>query len=79
MFIGKVKKYGIGWCIPHRMEADNTKGGRLCLPYYYWPPIFLDDAASLACVGNLKLQVPFTLQNWHISKHHETGCDVPMF
>jgi hypothetical protein len=24
-----------------------TKGGRLCPPYYYWPPIFLDNAASL--------------------------------
>ena len=23
-----------------------TKGGRLCPPYYYWPPIFLDDAVS---------------------------------
>ena len=27
MFIGKVKKFGIGWCIPHRMAADNAKGG----------------------------------------------------
>ena len=27
MFIGKVKKYGIGWCIPHRMAADNAEGG----------------------------------------------------
>ena len=26
-FIGKVKKFGIGWCIPHRMVADNAKGG----------------------------------------------------
>ena len=26
----------------------RTKGGRLCPPYYYWPPpIFLDDAAPL--------------------------------
>ena len=25
----------------------RTKGGSLCPPYYYWPPIFLDDAASL--------------------------------
>ena len=24
MFIGKVKKFGIGWCIPHRMAADNA-------------------------------------------------------
>ena len=23
-FIGKVKKFGIGWCIPHRMAADNA-------------------------------------------------------
>ena len=25
--MAKVKKFGIGWCIPHRMAADNTKGG----------------------------------------------------
>ena len=25
MFIGKVKKFGISWCIPHRMTADNGK------------------------------------------------------
>ena len=25
--LGKVNKFGIGWCIPHRMAADNTKGG----------------------------------------------------
>ena len=24
---GKVKKFGIGWCILHRMAADNAKGG----------------------------------------------------
>ena len=23
MLIGKVKKFGIGWCIPNRMAADN--------------------------------------------------------
>ena len=27
MFIGKVKKFEISWCIPHRMAADNAKGG----------------------------------------------------
>ena len=27
MFIGKVKKFGIGWCIHHRMAADNAEGG----------------------------------------------------
>ena len=26
MFIGKVKKFGIGWCIPYRMAADNAEG-----------------------------------------------------
>ena len=25
--LGKVKKFGIGWCIHHRMAADNAKGG----------------------------------------------------
>ena len=25
--LGKVKKFGIGWCIPHRMVADNAEGG----------------------------------------------------
>ena len=31
MFIGKVKKFGIGWCIPHRMAADNAEGGGIGL------------------------------------------------
>ena len=30
--LGKVKKFGIGWCIPHRMAADNAKGGGLARP-----------------------------------------------
>ena len=25
--LGKVKKFGIGWCIPYKMAADNAKGG----------------------------------------------------
>ena len=25
--LGKVKKFGIGWCIPHRVVADNAEGG----------------------------------------------------
>ena len=25
--LGKVKKFGIGWCIPHRMAADKAEGG----------------------------------------------------
>ena len=25
--LGKVKKFGIGWCIHYRMAADNAKGG----------------------------------------------------
>ena len=24
--LGKVKKFRIGWCIPHRMAADNAEG-----------------------------------------------------
>jgi hypothetical protein len=27
MSIGKVKKFGIGWCVPHRVAADNAEGG----------------------------------------------------
>ena len=27
MFIGKVKKFGISWCINHRIAADNARGG----------------------------------------------------
>ena len=23
--LGKVKKFGIGWCIPHRMAEDNAE------------------------------------------------------
>ena len=29
---GKVKKFGIGWCILHRMAADNAKGGSVRTP-----------------------------------------------
>ena len=25
----KVKKFGIGWCIPHRVVADNTASNRV--------------------------------------------------
>ena len=25
--LGKVKKFGIGWCNPHRVMADNAGGG----------------------------------------------------
>ena len=25
--LGKVKKFGIGWCIPHKMATDNAEGG----------------------------------------------------
>ena len=32
--IGKVKKFGIGWCILHRMAADNAKGGSVRTPPY---------------------------------------------
>ena len=32
MFIGKVKEFGISWCIPHRMAADNAKGGSVRTP-----------------------------------------------
>ena len=34
MLIGKVKKFEIGWCIPHRMAADNAEGGSGL--YLYW-------------------------------------------
>ena len=30
--LGKVKKFGIGWCIHHRMAADNAKGGSVQSP-----------------------------------------------
>jgi hypothetical protein len=30
--IGKVKKFEIGWCIPHRMAADNAEGGSMQTP-----------------------------------------------
>ena len=32
---GKVKKFGIGWCILHRMAADNAKGGSVRPPPPY--------------------------------------------
>jgi hypothetical protein len=30
--LGKVKKFGIGWCIPHRVVADNAEGGFVRTP-----------------------------------------------
>ena len=30
--LGKVKKFGIGWCIPHRMVADNAASYRVKEP-----------------------------------------------
>ena len=33
---GKVKKFGIGWCILHRMAADNAKGGSVRTPPPLW-------------------------------------------
>ena len=33
--LGKVKKFGIGWCIHHRMAADNAKEGSLRTPRPY--------------------------------------------
>jgi hypothetical protein len=30
--LGKVKKFGIGWCIPLRVVADNTEGGFVRTP-----------------------------------------------
>ena len=30
--LGKVKKFGVGWCIPHRMAVGKTEGGGV------WPP-----------------------------------------
>ena len=32
---GKVKKFGIRWCILHRMAADNAKGGSVWTPPPY--------------------------------------------
>ena len=34
--LGKVKKFGIGWCIPHRVVADNAKGGFVRTPPPGW-------------------------------------------
>ena len=30
--MGKVKEFGNGWCIPHRMAADNAKGESVRTP-----------------------------------------------
>ena len=27
IILGKIKKFGIGWCIHHRIAADNVEGG----------------------------------------------------
>ena len=34
--LGKVKKFGIGWCIHHRMAADNAEGGLARPPPPAW-------------------------------------------
>ena len=31
--LGKVKKFGIGWCIPHRVVADNAEGWFVRTPF----------------------------------------------
>ena len=42
--LGKVKKFGIGWCIPHKMAADRVKHDKvhpklkqsqLLLPFFH--------------------------------------------
>ena len=33
MELGKVKKFGIGWCIPHRMAADDATWGGSVRPF----------------------------------------------
>ena len=41
-----------GTCPPSfgiSVNPIRTKGGRLCPPYYYWAPHFLDNEASLQC------------------------------
>ena len=48
-----VNTEGAGGQLPQSVFGKSvnpipTRWGRLCPPYYYWPPIFLDDAASLS-------------------------------
>ena len=48
-------------------------GGRLCPPYYYWPPIFLDDAASLTVTffifdiinEEIEIHINFVMNHYH--------------
>ena len=48
----KVKKFGICWCIPHRVVADNSKGGFVRTP----PP----GGIGLRRFGtSMKSQFPF--------------------
>ena len=44
----KVKKFGIGWCIPHRVVAENAEGGFVRTP----PPHGIGLSGNLAS-GNL--------------------------
>ena len=44
------------------LNPIRTNGGRLCLPYYYVPPIFSDGATSLQKVCNLYSNQKFSKQ-----------------
>ena len=53
----KVKKFGIGWCIPHRVVAENAEGGFVQTP----PPphgiglrVIFDQWPSQDLMWNLK-------------------------
>ena len=52
--LGKVKKFGIGWCIPHRVVADNAKGG-FVRPPPAWNRVF---------DGSLKFH--YFIDFWHL-------------
>ena len=59
MFIGKVKKFGIGWCIPHRMAADNAEGGSGLTP----PPALY--RVKMKCFTKLLVCTYLVFGNYH--------------
>ena len=56
--LGKVKKFGIGWCIPHRMAADKAKGGQTPPPSWYRVKTDI-----------IKVVLVFSMSNFFIAKH----------
>ena len=65
---GKVKKFGIGWCILHRMAADNAKGGSMRTP----PPYGIGLTSAIESLIQIALTIALVFSRIFFS----TLCDA---